>query len=104
MTNEAENSVLLGIHKTLMDLVGEVAGMKQSIEHLGSDLQNHKLDQNIAVKELKEEHKLALKRIDAVEKQLLVQKSSWKGPKTLITAISAVSAIASVVYVIFIAS
>ena len=81
--SDSEQNLLLNIHKTLLDLVGELGLVKQSVEHMEKEFGEYKLET------IKKVDNLAL-RIDKIERERIADKASWKGPRTLITAGSAI--------------
>ena len=82
--SDSEQSLLISIHKTLLELVGEFNLVKQSVEHMEKEFGEYKLET------IKKVDKLAV-RIDKLEKERIADKASWKGPRTLITAGSAIT-------------
>lgn len=89
MTEQSNNQILVTIHNSLMTLIGDVGAVKQSIEHMANSHDNLR---NV-VSKLDD-------RVDTIEKQRIADKSSWRGPKTLIMALSAMVALAAAVVVL----
>lgn len=81
--SDSEQSLLISIHKTLLELVGELNLVKQSVEHMEKEFGEYKLET------IKKVDKLAAK-IEVLEKARIADKASWKGPRTLITVGSAI--------------
>ncbi len=84
-----DNQILVTIHNSLMTLIGDVGAVKQSIEYMAHSHDN-----------LRKEVSKLDDRVDTIEKQRIADKSSWRGPKTLVTLTSAMIAFAAGIVVL----
>jgi len=77
-----QNTLLVNIHQTLINLVGEVGGMKQAMVNV-----NQRTNDNA------KEIGVIKTRLDGLETANLQEKAAWLGPRKLMIALGGLAAL-----------